>query len=75
MANINNLYSPGAVSYRPGMRFKNMATDSPGPGSYDSPLKMNSSFERVRNGRWGTDRKKDMVLRNSVGKQSFPLNN
>ncbi|CAI2367793.1 unnamed protein product [Moneuplotes crassus] len=56
----------GNLSYKPGMRFKENATAVPGPGSYNPGNGISSSIERAKGGKWGIDRKKDMVLRNSV---------
>ena len=50
------------------MRFKDSVTAVPGPGSYSPGHGISSSIERAKGGKWGIDRKKDMVLRNSVSK-------
>jgi len=62
-------FRPGVLSYKPGTRFKNSTSGIPGPGSYSPGHELSSSVERARGGKWGVDRKKDMVLRGSVGKQ------
>ena len=54
------------------MRFNNTYSPNPGPGSYNSSTGIGkmSTVERAKGGKWSIDRKKDMVLRNSVGKLS-----
>mmetsp|Transcript_4950 Transcript_4950/g.4731 ORF Transcript_4950/g.4731 Transcript_4950/m.4731 type:complete len:135 (+) Transcript_4950:387-791(+) len=59
-------HGKGNISYRPGMRFKENTTAVPGPGSYSPGHSLSSSIERTKGGKWGSDSKKDMVLRNSV---------
>ena len=55
------------------MRFKDAANPNPGPGSYNAGHTLSSSIERTKGGKFGIDRKKDMVMRNSVGEFAIIL--
>lgn len=65
---VTSLCRKGNLSYKPGNRFKNNSSAVPGPGSYSPGMGMSSTLERTKGGKFGIDLKKDMVLRNSVGK-------
>lgn len=71
------LFSPGPVSYRGGLRFKDKYPDVPGPGSYSPPsgLGGTSSMARLKGGKFGFDARKSMELKETLGKKfSFSKN-